>query len=157
MPIAPGGMVADYVPFYFAPRSPMLFAIDRGNVPTYQQGCAEIVYLVSNTQELRERGLSVLGTDRNATMAYAEFTSDDDHLTDIVDWDLMKARIWRKTVDEPDRMERRQAELLVHEQMPWSAIMEVATKSEEVKSRVEAALSRLGQSTPVAVRPGWYF
>ena len=157
VPIAPGGVVADYVPFYFAPRSPMLYAIDRGNVPTYQQGCDEIVYLVSSTQMLREHGLTVLGTDRNTTMGYAEFTVDDDYLTDIVDWDLMEARIWRKTLEEPDRMERRQAEVLVHGQVPWSAMMGVAAKSEDVKARVEAVLSKLGQSTPVAVRPDWYF
>jgi len=157
VPIAPGGVVADYVPFYFAPRSPMLYAIDRGNVPTYQQGCDEIVYLVSTTQNLREAGLAVMGTDRNATMAYAEFTSDDDRLTELVDWALMKAKMWNNTPEAPERMERRQAELLVHVQVPWSAIIGVATKSEDVKTRVEAVLSDLGQSTPLAVRPGWYF
>lgn len=35
VPIGPGGVVADYVPFYFAPRSPMLFTIDKGSVPQY--------------------------------------------------------------------------------------------------------------------------
>ena len=35
VPIGPGGAVSDYVPFYFAPRSPMMYAIHRGNVPTY--------------------------------------------------------------------------------------------------------------------------
>jgi hypothetical protein len=157
VPIAPGGMVADYVPFYFAPRSPMLYAIDRGNVPAYQQGCEEIVYLVSSTQTLREQGLTVLGTDRNATKDYAEFTAADDRLTEIVDWALMKAHMWKNTPEAPDRMERRQAELLVHPHVPWLAIIGVATKSQDVKTRVETVLTELGHSTPVAVRPGWYF
>ena len=32
VPCEPGGVIADYVPFYFAPRSPMLFTINKGNV-----------------------------------------------------------------------------------------------------------------------------
>ena len=35
--IPPGGTVADYVPFYYAPRSPMMFSIHCGNVPTYDE------------------------------------------------------------------------------------------------------------------------
>jgi ssDNA thymidine ADP-ribosyltransferase, DarT len=157
VPIAPGGVVADYVPFYFAPRSPMLYAIDKGNVPTYQQGCEEIIYLVSSTQTLAAHGLTVLGTDRNAVMAVAEYTDDDTHLTEIVDWNLMKTRMWNNTSTAPDRRERRQAELLVLGQVPWSAFLEVGTKSQGMKRRVEEVLARLAQTTEVAVRRDWYF
>lgn len=157
VPIAPGGVVADYVPFYFAPRSPMLYAIDKGNVPTYQQGCEEIIYLVSSTQTLAAHGLTVLGTDRNAVMAVAEYTDDDTHLTEIVDWNLMKTRMWNNTSTAPDRRERRQAELLVLGQVPWPAFLEVGTKSQGMKRRVEEVLARLAQTTEVAVRRDWYF
>ena len=47
VPCGPGGCLHDYVPFYFAPRSPMLYAIKMGNAEkiqnatsTYQKGMA---------------------------------------------------------------------------------------------------------------------
>ena len=46
VPIGPGGAVSDYVLFYFAPRSPMMYAIHRGNVPTYGELGTGIDYLV---------------------------------------------------------------------------------------------------------------
>lgn len=39
--------VADHVPFYFGPRSPMMYAIYMGNVPSYGDGTTRLVYLLS--------------------------------------------------------------------------------------------------------------
>src|SRR5713226_6860869 len=47
VPCGPVGTVHDYVPFYFAPRSPMLFAIHNGKVEQYTQGQEPVVYLVA--------------------------------------------------------------------------------------------------------------
>jgi hypothetical protein len=47
-PVAQAGELSDYVPFYFANRSPMLYAIHTGYVEGYTGGQADVVYLVSS-------------------------------------------------------------------------------------------------------------
>jgi hypothetical protein len=65
VPLAPFGQVADYVPFYFAPRSPMLFTLAKGSIPTYSDGQDPLVYLVSRTDSTVSAGLSCLFSDGN--------------------------------------------------------------------------------------------
>ncbi len=158
VPCGAGGTLADYVPFYFAPRSPMLFAVTRGNVSAEAARTDQIVYLVTTTQNLRTAGLTVVVSNRHAELGFADFTEQDELLnTGFVDWTVMRATIWTNTPADPDRKERRQAECLVHPWVPWMLFEQVATKTDEAKGRVEHLLGRLGQSTPVAVRRGWYF
>jgi ssDNA thymidine ADP-ribosyltransferase, DarT len=51
--VGSGGTLHNYVPFYFAPRSPMLFAINNGNVAGCDYRQDDIVHLVSNAQAIR--------------------------------------------------------------------------------------------------------
>lgn len=83
-------MVADYVPFYFAPRSPMLFALAMGNVPEYTGGMDPLVYLVTTAERLVHLGLPVLFTDRNAVLKTARFAHDLSDLDTLIDWSLMR-------------------------------------------------------------------
>src|SRR5206468_1386651 len=48
IPIVPAGSLHDYVPFYFAPRSPMLFTINNGNVPGCQYRQDDIAHLMAH-------------------------------------------------------------------------------------------------------------
>jgi hypothetical protein len=130
LPVAPGGVVADYAPFHYAPRSPMMFAIHRGNVPSYSEGCERLIYLVTSVERLHEAGLRVLGTDRNAALEIAKFANAPAEILRLVDWPLMRAQYWANTEEDPDRRERRQAECLVHENVPWEVISDVAAKTE---------------------------
>lgn len=159
VPCGVGGTLADYVPFYFAPRSPMLFAITCGNVSVEAARTKQIVYLISSTQTLRQAGLTVLASNRHAELDYAEITDQDGDLDgdEFIDWPLMKATYWNNTPQDPDRKERRQAECLVSPSVPWQAIEGVATKTETVCAQVKLVLGTAGQPTPVAVRPQWYF
>lgn len=157
VPIAPHGMVGDYVPFYFAPRSPMMFVIHSDNVPGYSAGSDRLVYLMTSIERLLALERAVLVTDRNAAKSYATFHHGTETIDDVIDWDLMIQRQWSDTKDQPDRKERRMAEVLVRDVVPWSAFSEVAAKSEGIAQEARRAISSAGAMTPVTVRPNWYF
>ncbi len=157
VPVGQGGVVGEYVPFYFAARSPMMYKIHRGGVPSYPGGCDDLIYLVSSVERLHSAGCSLVFTDRNAATSIAEFTDDENQLDELIDWPLMNARIWRDVPAQPDRKERRMAECLAYRHVPWSAFVGVATRTEGCADGAREALATLGDSTPVVVRPGWYF
>lgn len=155
VPIAPFGCVADYVPFYFAPRSPMMSSISWGNVPEFGSDVTGLIYLVTDTDRLVDAGLTVLATDRNARLALAEFRPIAE-CEDLVDWPLMRVKIWKNTDADPERRERRMAECLVHQHVPFDVITEIGTHGEPQAQAVRDTLARHGKGTPVNVRPRWY-
>jgi hypothetical protein len=156
VPMPPGGVVADYVPFYFAPRSPMMYAIDQGNVPEYSDGIDPLVYLVTDIERLLILGLTVLTTDRNAVLYFAEFATGIDRLDDTVDWPLMRQTMWNNTADEPDRMERRMAECLVHESVPWEAFSAIHVRTDSRRDEVATLLASV-DAPSISVAPAMYF
>ena len=157
VPVGPGGVVADYVPFYFAPRSPMLGSIYTGGVTSFNGGQDEIVYLVTSVDRVVESRADLVFTDRNAALNHARFSVDPTTLDQFIDWPLMDGRMWNNTPDKPDRMERRMAEFLVHRHLPWGVLLGVATQTDAPRRHVEDLLSRVGKPTTVLARPGWYF
>jgi hypothetical protein len=157
VPVGPRGAVGDYAPFYFAPRSPMMYVIHRGGVPTYDGGCDDLVYLVTTVERLSELGMMLVFTDRNAALKVADFTEVLTQLDQFLDWALMREDRWSNTPEEPDRKERRMAECLAFECVPWEAFTSVVVKTEEYAQRANKIIADLGHSTPVDVRPDWYF
>jgi ssDNA thymidine ADP-ribosyltransferase, DarT len=153
----PRGVVGDYVPFYFAPRSPMLYAIKCGRVPEYAEGQDPIVYLVTTVERLTQLGLKMVFTDRNAALAVAKLTEDLADLDDLVDWELMKAEWWNNTPEDPDRRERRMAECLVHDRVPFEAFVGIVTRNTATRDRVMRDLEAQGEMMEVVNRSGWYF
>src|SRR5262245_34367144 len=57
VPVGPRGSLADYVPFYFAPRSPMLYALHQGGVEGYEGGQEEVLHLVASTDRILQERL----------------------------------------------------------------------------------------------------
>jgi hypothetical protein len=155
--LAPFGCVADYVPFYFAPRSPMLYKLAKGGVPTYTGGQDPLIYLVSNVGAIAAAGVRWLFSDGNCAATVTQVFDDLGLLDSVVDWPLMAARMWNNTADDPDRMRRRMAEFLVYESVPLSCIAGIAVRTQGMKDQVDRLLAAGTVRLPVWVRPGWYF
>lgn len=154
----PGGVLHDYVPFYFATRSPMMYVISRGGVEGCSSNTKRLVYLVSDLRRAQEVGSRFVFTDGHATKAFTTFYEDDADL-DKVDWGVMRLRQWTDTPEDPDRSRRRQAEFLVHESFPWEAVDSLAVKDANMKRRLDWYLAEEwpDRIKPVRVEADWYF
>jgi len=154
VPLGPGGTVGDYVPFYFAPRSPMLYAISRGAVEGYLDGQQPVIYLCSTVESIVKARLHWVFTEGHADMGFTDFFDDLKHL-DKIDWDLMQAKYWNDTDDDPDRKRRRQAEFLVHHFFPWELVSYIGVYNRPVAEAVGEMVR--GPIPQVRIEPGWYY
>ena len=156
VPCGPGGVLHDYIPFYFGPRSPMLYTINRGNVSSCPNGQKTIVHLVSTAEAVNEAGLQFVFTDGHGIVAWSNY---DDGLGDLdqIDWPLMEATYWYDKIEDMDRKRRRQAEFLVHNLMPWFLIDEVVVLSSAVEQQVSNLLESAEQTTLVRTDRSWYY
>ena len=75
VPISKGGNLHDYVPFYFAPRSPMLDAIHHGKVKEYIGGQEDICHIVTNVQKIDNANLNYVFTNYHAITQPIDFFS----------------------------------------------------------------------------------
>ncbi|MDZ4831463.1 MAG: DUF4433 domain-containing protein [Phycisphaerae bacterium] len=139
VPVSPRGTLADYVPFYFAPRSPMLFAISRGSVRGYDEGQEPIVHLVSNVASAMALRRPWCFTDGHLAVTILRFFTTIDELARL-DWSVMNAEYWSDTPADPDKCRRRQAEFLVHQRFEWRSVTELGVQSAAMRRRIEDAL-----------------
>ncbi len=156
VPCSAGGVLHDYVPFYFASRSPMLYAIHKGNVSGYKGGQDSVIYLVSDAEIIEAEGLDFTFTDGHAVMAYADFYEELKDL-DVIDWDLMESKYWYDTPEDPNRKFRRQAEFLIYQFCPWELITEIGVINQSIKFEVNQLLQIFNIEKVVNIQRGWYY
>lgn len=156
VPLPPGGYLNDYVPFYFTPFSVMMKNIHSGWGGIKQRPNEEIVILVSSLRRIHQLGLPYLFTDSHAYYQWANFYSDLAHL-DKIDWPLLQQRNFKRNPDDPAQFERYQAEALIHQHLPISALLGIVCYTEQLKSQIEQQVQARGLTLQVYARRGWYF
>lgn len=158
IPCGPGGVIHDYVAFYFGPRSPMLLQLHTGRVPGYSEGQEPIVYLVSTAQAVQKSGAEFIFSDGHGIAACTEWFDD---LGDLnrVDWDMVYETYWADNREEMGRQRRKQAEFLVHKSCDWSLIHEIGVLDDGAKTNAEGVLAEFPKPLrrDVRVRREWYY
>lgn len=152
----PGLNVGGCVPFYFCPRSIMLYVIHMANSPEldYHGGQGPIVHLEADLHEAvawaERSGRRWAFTLSNAGSDYFEDRCDLSQL-DEIDWTAIRARDWRAC------KEGKQAEFLVEQSFPWALVRRVGVFTAESYNGAMDAMRSADHRPAVTVQPRWYY
>lgn len=154
----PGDSVGAYVPFYFCPRSIMLYLIHCANHPdlAYRGGQGPIVHLEADLHETAAwaaaNGKRWAFSLSNAGAYYTEFRDRLDQLNEV-DWEAVAATDFR----DSQVKEGKQAEFLAQDFFPWQLVRRIGVIDALVYGKVVRALSGTPQRPAVEVHRDWYF
>lgn len=156
VPLPPQGVLNDYVPFYFTPFSPMMYNIYTGRGGVKKVSNTDIVILVSSMYRVAEIGLPFVFTDRHA---YPVTTNYYNNLADLtaIDWALLQQRNFQRDPDDPEKVERYQAEALIHRHMPINALLGAVCYTQNMQQELQEQANGLGVKLDIHCIPGWYF
>ncbi len=155
---AHGRYVGEYVPFYFCPRSVMLFVIHCRNHPDldYKGGQSLILHLQADLHatvawaDANNRPWAF--STRNAATAYTDFHYTLDSL-DRVNWKAVYSHDFRNQQVKDEK----QAEFLVLDWFPWSLVEKIGVLSDALKAEVGKIVKRAEHQPTVKVQRDWYY
>jgi ssDNA thymidine ADP-ribosyltransferase, DarT len=158
----PGLYVGQCVPFYFCPRSIMLYLIHCANHAelSYRGGQGPIVHLVSDLHAVvgwaANHGQRWAFTLSNAGARYFE---DRANLGDLaqVNWEAVAANRWSGMNVSRQVKEGKQAEFLVEHCFPWQLIERVGIPSRITAQQVADAMGNAAHRPVVEIRTDWYY
>ena len=150
-----GYHIGDYIPFYFGPRSPMLYVIQHGYNGVQRVEPEEIVYCVIKLDDLITDGIECLFTDGHALSFLTSFYTKDYlvNIDRIVNFADVYSSQWNLEEDR-DLKRRKEAELLIKDDLPAKYIKGYVVYNEKARqSLIEKGI--IGNL--IAVMPNYYF
>ncbi len=156
VPAGPGGVLSDYIPFYFTPLSPMLLNIRTGWNGLKVVPMKDIIIVATSLHRVQELGIPFVITDRHAVLAICEYSSDLTGLS-AIDWDLLQARDFKYDAADPGKGERYQAEALIHQHLPIDGVKALICHNTARAEAVTNLLQSEGITANVLVKPSYFF
>lgn len=159
----PGLYVGNYVPFYFCPRSIMLYLLHRGNHREldYRGGQDPIIHLRADLSEVvtwaEENNKRWAFTTANAGTYYFDDYNQPDLVNEMLNREAIDARNWSGANVPEGTKEGKQAEFLLETQFPWQLIERIGVYSTFYYRRVINLLSRNNHRPPVEIKRDWYY
>lgn len=150
VPCAGNRFVGEFVPFYFCPRSPMLYRVNRG-IGNNPPGCQKtIVHLVTSVHHAVNSGNVWAFSDGGAGAFYTQFYDDLAQL-DSLNWEAIGAKYWQEVTTQ------KSAEFLVADQFQWGLIRAIGCYEDAVAEAVNKLTETAANPPAVEVRRGWYY
>lgn len=154
--------VGGCVPFYFCPRSVMLYLIAQANHPElgYRGGQTPIIHFevdlqatVAWAQQHNRRWAFTLS---NAGSSYFEDRCNLSRLSEL-DWDAIQTNRWSGNGIPRAVKENKQAEFLLEQSFPFSLVSRIGVHSRAVYNQVMSVLQASSHKPVVEIKTTWYY
>lgn len=153
--------VGHCAPFYFCPRSVMLYLIYQRNAElSYKGGQDPIVHLEADlhaavkwAEQNKRRWAFTLS---NAGARYFEDRSKLSQLSDI-NWDAVKARKWSGNGISRSIKEGKQAEFLIESSFPWHLVERIGVCSQTNVAPASRAMRSAVHRPTIEIKHDWYY
>lgn len=154
--------VGECVPFYFCPRSIMLYLLYQANHPelTYRGGQSPIVHLeadlyaaVAWSEQQNRRWAFTLS---NAGAYYFEDRTNLAQLGEV-NWEAVQTNRWSGNGIDRSIKEGKQAEFLLERDFPWHLVERIGVYSRPMYQQVMNSLPDDGHRPAVEIKPEWYY
>lgn len=158
----PGLRVGQCVPFYFCPRSVMLYLIWKGNHADldYRGGQGPIVHLEADLRATVDWANGIgrrwAFTLSNAGAYYVEDRCDLEQLHEV-SWEAVAATKWSGPGVASSVRHGKQAEFLIEHEFPWELVERIGVASTAVAQQAANVLGGAGHRPPVEIRADWYY
>lgn len=151
----PSLYVGQCVPFYFCPRSVMLYMMSTNNSELeYQGGQDDIVHLEIDfnqaVQWANANGKKWAFTNSNAGSYYFEDTNDIANISKL-DWDTINSNYWMGHQDT------KQAEFLCEHSFPWDLVEKIGVNAQGTYSNVQNILNSTIYKPKLEIIKSWYY
>lgn len=149
--------IGDFIPFYFGPRTPMLYSIQHGNAHVVKRHPQEIVYCIISISDVIKYDLHGFFTDGHARSALTKFypISRLSELNTLVKREDVYENSWGISFDNTGETKRKKsAELLLLKNVPAQMLKWFVTYNDKAKNvLVEYGI----ESSRIFVKPDFYF
>ncbi|WP_370898047.1 type II toxin-antitoxin system toxin DNA ADP-ribosyl transferase DarT [Chryseobacterium gossypii] len=151
------GMIGDYVPFYFTPKSMMLFNIITGyrHPLVLKRNRTEILIircLINDLATLPQWFFTDGQGNKSLTKHYCDLTE-----LNSIDWKCIQESNFKNDEDDPDRSRKYQAEFLVHKQVPLTSIESLNVYNKYSANIVKNLLKQNNINMAVNIQPQYFF
>ena len=141
--------VGEFVPFYFCPRSPMLFVVNKGTTGR-AMGCQEsILHLVSTVKYGLNLNKPWAISDGNAGARFTSFGNLE--MLDNLDWLAISTNDWAGNTH------KKSAEFLVKDFFPWSSFISIGCYNRSIAANVNVLLRGHSHCPSIEVKSNWYY